>query len=470
MLKRPSTESVIGQYSRVLEFFVRFLGVNVPTYALAKFPELDKLCETDPTHIRLDGTNDHVPPTLNDIEEVEVLLAICAHLDSPKDLAQLAVASSSFGRPIEWSSSEGPIDWCSNDGSKSPVWSVAAESARRWVLAWERDQRVQQPAATRGYSSREVRHYDRATCIVCGTNFQVGSPTGSYGHWLKPTTIAGSPLGMYGDGVSSMWVSGDSRIPQPSTPEELPENAICASPNLQFCRKMCEDSGHVWPMGTRYLYRVQQSYGVWRHAQYVLPLWDVRHRWARRMHDVQACRFMAHNHTVSLSNFGTVATMGLEQWHGTRPVFGTAAGGGLLAKGRHRAVFTVQNIGRYSNGMYFGVVRESCDVRDLNAHYETGNSFFSTNSGSLFPGGRDWPGKQRAEQGDRVGLLLDTIKGSLTVFLNDVLLGVMVESGLTERYRWAVCLYKEHDSARIDPAVLPLSQLWSCDQQRAEHN
>lgn len=44
MLKRPSTESVIGQYSRVLEFFVRFLGVNVPTYALAKFPELDKLC------------------------------------------------------------------------------------------------------------------------------------------------------------------------------------------------------------------------------------------------------------------------------------------------------------------------------------------------------------------------------------------------------------------------------------------
>eukprot|EP01043_Picozoa_sp_COSAG02_P042290 COSAG02_NODE_3584_length_6524_cov_7.274934_3_plen_754_part_00 len=67
-------------------------------------------------------------PTFGDIEElsVEVLLAVCARLDSPKDLGHLACASSSFGRPIEWPS---------EDGNAPERRSVVEQTARQWVGA-----------------------------------------------------------------------------------------------------------------------------------------------------------------------------------------------------------------------------------------------------------------------------------------------------------------------------------------------
>eukprot|EP01046_Picozoa_sp_COSAG06_P005008 COSAG06_NODE_218_length_20036_cov_21.649446_7_plen_414_part_00 len=73
-------------------------------------------------------------PTFGDIEElsVEVLLAVCAHLDSPKDLAHLACASSSFGRPVEWPS---------EDGNAPERRSVVEQTARRWVRARVAEQR-----------------------------------------------------------------------------------------------------------------------------------------------------------------------------------------------------------------------------------------------------------------------------------------------------------------------------------------
>ena len=46
-------------------------------------------------------------------------------------------------------------------------------------------------------------------------------------------------------------------------------------------------------------------------------------------------------------------------------------------------------------------------------------------------------------------------RGSLTIYKNGVLLGVMA-TDLTSKYRWAVSLWdKEGDSVRIDPAPVP---------------
>eukprot|EP01043_Picozoa_sp_COSAG02_P018084 COSAG02_NODE_834_length_16653_cov_9.111977_13_plen_527_part_00 len=65
---------------------------------------------------------------LDDVVELEVLLTICAHLDSPKDLVRLACASSSFGRAVEW-------------GSVVERRSVVEESARRRVSGYPIEQR-----------------------------------------------------------------------------------------------------------------------------------------------------------------------------------------------------------------------------------------------------------------------------------------------------------------------------------------
>ena len=67
--------------------------------------------------------NDEPPPTLGDIEEQEVLLTICAQLESPQDLGRLACVSRAFGGPTMWV------------GGGSQSRSVVEESARRWVLA-----------------------------------------------------------------------------------------------------------------------------------------------------------------------------------------------------------------------------------------------------------------------------------------------------------------------------------------------
>ena len=62
-------------------------------------------------------------PTLGSIEEQEVLLAICAQLQSPQDLGRLACVSRTFGGPTQWV------------GGGSESRSAVEESARRWVLA-----------------------------------------------------------------------------------------------------------------------------------------------------------------------------------------------------------------------------------------------------------------------------------------------------------------------------------------------
>ena len=66
----------------------------------------------------------------------------------------------------------------------------------------------------------------------------------------------------------------------------------------------------------------------------------------------------------------------------------------------------------------------------------------------------DWEGMQGAEEGDRIGLLLDLNQGSMTVYKNDERLGVMA-TGLSGEYCWTVSMYLPGSSVRIEPAALP---------------
>ena len=103
--------------------------------------------------------------SLGDIEEEEVLLIICSHLNSPRDLGRLACVSRAFGTPVDWTIAEGraplngqrmllkdmtyvdlerkamamgvmqhEIPSGKDDLVKMLLLSVVKESARRWVL------------------------------------------------------------------------------------------------------------------------------------------------------------------------------------------------------------------------------------------------------------------------------------------------------------------------------------------------
>ena len=66
---------------------------------------------------------------------------------------------------------------------------------------------------------------------------------------------------------------------------------------------------------------------------------------------------------------------------------------------------------------------------------------------------RDWEGMQAVrEQGDRIGMLLDLDQGSMSVWKNGELLGVMQAEGLSGPLCWAVAL---GHSARIESAAVP---------------
>ena len=74
------------------------------------------------------------------------------------------------------------------------------------------------------------------------------------------------------------------------------------------------------------------------------------------------------------------------------------------------------------------------------------------------PGFHEWDGMQGAyKQGDRVGMLLDLDQGSMTVWKNGIKLGVMQAEGLSGPLCWAVSIFDEHYSARIESAPAPPS-------------
>ena len=139
-----------------------------------------------------------------------------------------------------------------------------------------------------------------------------------------------------------------------------------------------------------------------------------------------------------------------------------AASSVVMRSGRHFARFTVV-AGTYEQ--LFGVIRPGWDVEgggELNAHIVDGHCFYWTYNGHRFPRnfpgpfpGINWEGMQPTnEQGDRIGMLLDLDQGSVTVWKNDVQLGMMQAEGLSGPLCWAIAM-TGGGSARIESASLP---------------
>jgi hypothetical protein len=125
-----------------------------------------------------------------------------------------------------------------------------------------------------------------------------------------------------------------------------------------------------------------------------------------------------------------------------------------MRAGRHYAQFTMMG----GNDTLCGVIQPGGDVEGgLNAHNVDGHCFYCTGNGYRFPGCHAWEGRQDArEDGDRIGMLVDLDQGSMTVYKNDKRLGVMA-TGLSGEYCWAVDLYEQGESARIEAAATPAS-------------
>ena len=167
------------------------------------------------------------------------------------------------------------------------------------------------------------------------------------------------------------------------------------------------------------------------------------------MQEVEVFRFtrFARAHAdITLCEDGAVATRGE---HGE---FRAAASSGVMSSGRHFAQFTLLE----GQIMFFGAIRPRWDVAGVRAgrpQYADGHCFYSTHNGACFPASRKWQGMEPAkQQGDRVGMLLDLDQGSMTVYKNDVMLGVM--QGLAGPFCWAVSAFRG-TSARIESVALP---------------
>eukprot|EP01046_Picozoa_sp_COSAG06_P003938 COSAG06_NODE_158_length_21760_cov_36.036979_6_plen_319_part_00 len=184
-----------------------------------------------------------------------------------------------------------------------------------------------------------------------------------------------------------------------------------------------------------------------------------RESWLGLMREVESLRRGAvfgrsHAH-ITLSEGGSLATT--YDW-----LVRTAASKAVMRAGRHYAQFTVVS-GRF---MHFGVIRPGWDVEgEQDAPYGgtycvDGHCFYDTYGGErcpeCVPGLHDWEGMQTAEEGDRIGMLLDLDQGTVTVYKNDVRLGVMA-TGLSGEYSWAVALAGWHGSVRIEAAPAPAS-------------
>jgi hypothetical protein len=181
-----------------------------------------------------------------------------------------------------------------------------------------------------------------------------------------------------------------------------------------------------------------------------------RESWLGLMWEVESLRrgvvFGRSHAAMTLSEDGALATV-------DRAIYGcfiTAASKAVMRAGRHYAQFTVVS-GIYK---FFGVIRPGWDVEGgEETDAVDGHCFYDTFSGHSppLPGYRDWEGKQSAQkEGDRIGMLLDLDQGSVTVYKNDVRLGVMA-TGLSGEYSWAVSLINVMggSSARIEAAMLP---------------
>ena len=171
------------------------------------------------------------------------------------------------------------------------------------------------------------------------------------------------------------------------------------------------------------------------------------------MHEVEVLRlplaFGRSHGNITLSENGAVATKSVDDGEGYR-----TAASKVRMWSRHFAQFTVVS----GDDMMFGVVRPGWDVEGgVNALDVDGHCFYGTHNGRRDPGYTDWEGMQGAEQGDRIGMLLDLDQGSMSICKNGERLGVMQAEGLTGPLCWAVSIIQVDNSARVESAAVPAS-------------
>ena len=106
--------------------------------------------------------------------------------------------------------------------------------------------------------------------------------------------------------------------------------------------------------------------------------------------------------------------------------------------------------------LMLGVIRPGWNAEGgADAYNVDGHCFYSTGGGHRYPGWHGWEGMQGASEGDRIGMLLDLDQGSMTVWKNGEKLGVMVAEGLSGPLCWAVSMYGQGYSARIESVAMP---------------
>ena len=158
---------------------------------------------------------------------------------------------------------------------------------------------------------------------------------------------------------------------------------------------------------------------------------------------------------VQLSEDATVATK-LSGWGLAMPKIAICKGDRMEA-GRHYAEFTFREMNQPGRGCACGVIRPDCpDLEFPSNHDQDAWAFQTSNTGSDAAGhlqhrgvSTDWPGRETAEAGDVIGLLLDLGQGSLTAYKNGSRLGCMKESGLTGPLCWFVQVENTGDSVQI---------------------
>jgi hypothetical protein len=199
-----------------------------------------------------------------------------------------------------------------------------------------------------------------------------------------------------------------------------------------------------------------------------------RESWLQLLREVELLRraavFRSSGRSIIVSAGGAVASVMAEFWGNAEADerdYDTAGGGTSLSTvvmraGRHYAQFTVADPEDSTFGvMRPGWVRNATPRRD-EVYNVGGHCFYEAESGDGWPSDaesnpvHDWEGAEEASEGDRIGLLLDLDHGSMNVYKNDELLGVMCESGLGGEYCWAAQVQGEIGaSVRIDPAMVP---------------
>ena len=189
--------------------------------------------------------------------------------------------------------------------------------------------------------------------------------------------------------------------------------------------------------------------------------------WLGLMHEVGVLRLppvfgRAHG-SITLSENGALAETSAEV--GFRVVMRSAASKVVMRSGRHFLQFAVTPGWAASQFCFLevGVIRPGWDVEGGHAHSVGGHAhsvdghcFYSLNKGIRHPGAWKWGGMQTAARGDRVGMLLDLDKGSMTVWKNGERLGVMQAEGLTGPLCWAASLWGKN-AVRIESAAAPAS-------------